>query len=767
MKIISFSLLLLMLSVSTLGQTFTISFNPNDFSYNYDDLLIISTNLKERCVIGDTLSPNLPFFPYRIKVPANTNNASLSIQYDKSQIAENVRLAANPKPSIRDNRVNQESVLRESSHSVEMPIINAGVKHQNGVSYLLLYATPFLYDHQLRKLYFVSDIHIELTDLPSNLNTTPSSLLEILSTPSEFNTQEDSQQPRTVNDSIDYLIITNNNLKSSFNGLVQWKQKKCLRCKIVTKEEIDTLYPQYTDACARIKAYILDYSSPTRKKWVLIGGDDFIIPSKLCYGAGHYTLSDLYYATGSGYADLNWNTNNNGWDGDVQDSISFEPCVYLSRLPVRTAQQVQDYTEKLIDYEMGVSINDNMLLAGYKLNNIYGTKSDSHLLNEEVFDEFVPDYWNGDLDYIYDTGSSFNFYINGNNLRDVIDDNQYNVIHEISHGDNNLWCVSNNSYTYYYNSHAQTQTNYPGSVIVTGACYTNAFEWEPCLSESLLRNSDGGAVAYFGSSGPGFGGENYGNSTYVPLMYSDQYDGHFLQNLHTGIPVDNPYSLAALATEAKSTVFNEFHGIDNSDIYRFLLMSINIMGDPEMQIWTSTPQNLSSNPMVVDPYVGVSLTGNVVVGTSVSGCTIAALDENGIRLVKKNTNSANFEGLSGETNIIILKHNYIPYMKTIYVDDWGGGGNEPQPLFVHASQIGDNTIEVGLVENADSSPTTSMDVSQGWTLKVVNTITGEIKYSQLVEDDFCRINTTGWTPSIYGIHVSMNGRSAHVKVNIR
>lgn len=43
------------------------------------------------------------------------------------------------------------------------------------------------------------------------------------------------------------------------------------------------------------------------------------------------------------------------------------PCVYLSRLPIRTAQQVLDYTHKLIDYEKGVGIQNNLLMTGSSL----------------------------------------------------------------------------------------------------------------------------------------------------------------------------------------------------------------------------------------------------------------------------------------------------------------------------------------------------------------------------------------------------------------
>ncbi len=765
--------ILLLISASSIAQTsLELSFSKEDFHISNGELIMISTNLKERRVIGDTLSPCLPYFPYRIIVPENINSVFLSIECSKNIVAENIRIAANPKPNIRDGRTSLVTGPRESTRSVETPVINAGIKLQNGVSYLLLYVTPFLYDEPSGKLYFVSYIHIDFEGLPSGQRVTISSLPEILSTCQIADTFVDNQQPRTDNDTIDYLIVTNNNLKSSFSALAQWKQRKCLRCKIVTKEEIDTLYPQYGNSCARIKAYIMDYASPTRKKWVLLGGDDSVVPSKVCSDDDFPFLSDFYYTTDSIFSEVEWGTNEDGLVADC-DLASYNPYVYLSRLPVRTAQQVQDYTCKLIDYEMGVGVNNNMLLAGFLVKFRNEVKSDSHMLNEEVYDEFVSNYWNGNLNYIYDTGTSFrvnhndSILISGENLKNVMDDCLFNILHEISHGDSTYWKFGNFAANHYNISHAQAQTNYPGSVIVTGACLTNQFEAEPCLSESLLRNSNGGAVAYFGSSGLGVGGESYcsNGSTYIPLIYSDQYDGHFLQNLYTGIPSDKPYSLAAIATEAKSTVYNEFHATDSLNHYQYLLVSINTMGDPEMQVWTETAQSFTTgNGPNVGPYIIHSMVdGCLDVISPVGGCTIAVLDEHGNRQEANNTSYASFSGLSGQTYVAIMKHNYIPYLRTTNVSS---GGISPNLLSLQAFTSAGQMLTIRLEDQNNSYLGTDY-VTDEWQLMIADVARGETKLVQVVEGDNCQINTSGWPSGIYAIHAYKNGNTASTKIFIQ
>lgn len=774
--------ILLLISASSIAQTsLELSFSKEDFHISNGELIMISTNLKERRVIGDTLSPCLPYFPYRIIVPENINSVFLSIECSKNIVAENIRIAANPKPNIRDGRTSLVTGPRESTRSVETPVINAGIKLQNGVSYLLLYVTPFLYDEPSGKLYFVSYIHIDFEGLPSGQRVTISSLPEILSTCQIADTFVDNQQPRTDNDTIDYLIVTNNNLKSSFSALAQWKQRKCLRCKIVTKEEIDTLYPQYGNSCARIKAYIMDYASPTRKKWVLLGGDDSVVPSKVCSDDDFPFLSDFYYTTDSIFSEVEWGTNEDGLVADC-DLASYNPYVYLSRLPVRTAQQIQDYTCKLIDYEMGVGVNNNMLLAGFLVKFRNEVKSDSHMLNEEVYDEFVSNYWNGNLNYIYDTGTSFrvnhndSILISGENLKNVMDDCLFNILHEISHGDSTYWKFGNFAANHYNISHAQAQTNYPGSVIVTGACLTNQFEAEPCLSESLLRNSNGGAVAYFGSSGLGVGGESYcsNGSTYIPLIYSDQYDGHFLQNLYLGIPSDSPYSLAAIATEAKSTVYNEFHATDSLNYYQYLLVSINTMGDPEMQIYTSTPKSfIVTNNFPHTPTIPTVLfnprTGYIKVTSTTDSCKIVVVNGDGTIHYRDNTQMAEFYNLSGLCKVTILRHNYKPYLVDI---DLNNPGTIPitGTLGLNVDQSSDNLIinvyryTNGIVSETEVHDNENMSE---WTLSVTNAITNEHKCQMTSRESSCNISTTGWSSGIYVIRATQGMYSCYSKIIIR
>lgn len=753
-------------------ETLDISFSMNDFkTITHDDVTAIVTSKKARRVCGDSLSPDLPYFFYRVPLRSGQEEVSVNVSFSDSLLLDNIQLLSNPVPSVRNGKNQSVGSPKIAMRSVSSPLHYAGVKRQNGRAYLLLKVTPFLYDAITGRLSFINSVHFSFDGIPLGQNVNPVSIHEALNSTSNAHDVSNVPSDRTDSDTIDYLIITNSSLASSFNQLAQWKRKKCLRTKIVTLDSIYVHYPQYNDNQAKIKAYILDYASSTRKKWVLLGGDDSVVPAKYCdtpsISEWHTSPSDWYYSCYDNHPNLSWDYNNDGVAGSVFEDINLSPCVYLSRLPVRTVQHVHDYTEKLIKYENGVNVNNNMLLTGYILseNNYINGKSDSQILNEEIYDEFVADDWNGSLEKLFDTFSSIPNVdsINGNNLKSVID-MQFNVIHEISHGFETKWVVSNDSLKYYSLEHANSQANAYGSVIVTGACLTNSFDDEPCLSECLLRNPNGGAVAYFGCSRLAKGGEDMPTGNYLPIVWSDQYNAHFLHYLYTGTPYDSLFSFAAIGTESKTTVYNEFAD-ETDDIYHELLLATNLMGDPEMPIWTDSIKSFTSGsgpstgPYIIHSMVG----GRLDVISPVGGCTIVVLDEHGNRQEANNTSYASFSGLSGQTYVAIMKHNYIPYLRTTNVSS---GGILPNLLSLQASTSAGQMLTIRL-EEQDNSYLGTDYVTDEWQMMIADVARGETKHVQVVEGDNCQINTSGWPSGIYAIHAYKNGNTASTKIFIQ
>ena len=85
----------------------------------------------------------------------------------------------------------------------------------------------------------------------------------------------------------DYIIITNDELKPSYEPLAEWKRQKGLNTKIVTIDEvyeyvgaIPELSPR--DNAEKLRFYIRDFYNNEELAWVLLGGDEDVLPIRYC-----------------------------------------------------------------------------------------------------------------------------------------------------------------------------------------------------------------------------------------------------------------------------------------------------------------------------------------------------------------------------------------------------------------------------------------------------------------------------------------------------
>ena len=162
----------------------------------------------------------------------------------------------------------------------------------------------------------------------------------------------------------EYCVITSQGLKDAFSRLVAWKRQKGLDAGIVCIEDIlnnnnivgDEESSIYDDA-GKIRQYLQYASGVTR--YVLFGGNDQILPIR--YGTQNdkpsyisnipedeHIPTDLYFSElGS-----NWRNDNDDHYGEPCDITDYLPELAVGRLLCTTAKDVQNYTDKLLRYEM-------------------------------------------------------------------------------------------------------------------------------------------------------------------------------------------------------------------------------------------------------------------------------------------------------------------------------------------------------------------------------------------------------------------------------
>jgi len=163
----------------------------------------------------------------------------------------------------------------------------------------------------------------------------------------------------------DYVIITNNELSAAFQDLVDWKNSKGIKTKIVTIEDI---YAEYTgeDDQSKIRNFIKDAYTNWNIEYVLLGGDgdgadvggesgDKIIPTRYFYSRffeDHPIPADMYYSNLDGTFDYD----GDGYygepgDGEGGGEVDLYSELYIGRAPVDSVEEVSNFVSKTIAYE--------------------------------------------------------------------------------------------------------------------------------------------------------------------------------------------------------------------------------------------------------------------------------------------------------------------------------------------------------------------------------------------------------------------------------
>ncbi len=671
-------IVLLVLLLQPLGaqkiKKINVSFDENDFllSFNDNKDICILSNKYILNFCSDKTEPGLPYVPINILVPSNWSYLGVSADQNKKILKENVSIAPTPISITADgyDTVRHVTSIRYKTASYPIQQIKYGgenIVDNNKMVTLLL--CPYKYDVQNKKLYFISSFDLNVSfEIKGNLLKSLSrrgimddyikefsiNNVEIGTVASEDN----------MNDICEYLIITNSSLASSYQPLLKWKKMKGLKSKILTIEEIEDRYSGSSKPI-KIKRCLLDYYQNHKLKYVLLGGDDTVVPVQGCYcynPSGDkkkvYDMpSDLFYACFGG--NFEWDANGNGIVAEVEDSISMLPSIYVTRLPVRTNDDVASYLEKLLQYEMTPTKNgwgNNILMCGNMIDDQEEGKSDAEIKGDMLYDTFKQ-YWNGSRLKFYDTYTDFegndNYELNGMNLQEQIGKG-YTFVEMISHGAHRLWFLENDSC--YNINNASSQINNRPTIITTTACLTNAFDSsaDPCLSESFIRNPNNGVIAYLGCSRASW------YLKYIRILgFSLVFEKNFYNELFCGPDWAQHYGI--IVTRAKANL------VGSSGYYggiRWVQLGLNPIGDPEMLVYRNTPKD----------FMNVSILqrdDSIFVNTGISNSTICAMsyNDNGDSYydLKKNVQNTTFKNTTTGISICITKEGYIP--KIYYIEN--------------------------------------------------------------------------------------------------
>lgn len=712
MKKIYLCFLLSILCSLGYAQTYIYDFNPADFSISETATGSIINYSSDFEVRSEPCTPIMPICLRNILLPDGAVLKGYSINTSIQVWKNNITLASMP----YDIPVTETEVVNNNDcqYNIEVTYPDSVAKLVNictidGYQYATFSISPFIYVPKEKRLNIVRriDITLNVELLPSFVHKPQRShsqvIKHIVDNSGEINSLYSIENNQEEQNSVEYLIITSTALKDSFEPLRVWKCQKGVNTQIVTLEEIDTKYAGNTPQL-RIKQCVYDYYNQGLR-FLLLGGDETIVPIVrvpiMNAGTSDITPCDWYY--GCFRKQFDWDANGNGIYGEIEDNVDFNSSVSISRLPIRTSIEVQNYTRKLLKYEQVPYSVNTMLLCAQQLWRPFGEYSDAHKKSDNMYDNYVAPYWNGTATRFYDTDTDFpqgaGYDLTSANINEQFNKG-YNFIHFATHGDPQYWAIENGN-RYWASTAAQLTNNQQPSVITTMACSTNAFDLaEPCLSEAFIRNPNGGAVAYWGSSRAGWGTND---PDYPVLGKSFSLDAWFYKTLFQ----NTSYNFAEVVKIVKLRYVSSTgsHGG-----YRWLMCSTNAIGDSELPIYTAGPYYFEN--------VSVHKNANTLhVSVPIEDCTITLsnIGQGGNYMqTYSNVSTADFTDIPNYCTLVITKHNYAPYIQTIdncYIQN----ENIAQDFVI----TGCNEVNIGS-NVVDYEPTGNVIVSDTGNLKIIN-----------------------------------------------
>lgn len=157
----------------------------------------------------------------------------------------------------------------------------------------------------------------------------------------------------------DYVVVTSQSLASAFNEFMAWKRRKGIDIELVTIEDINASYTGdnisgINDIAGKLRQFLSEFYNPERDlQYVLLGGDNTILPVRHAH-CNENTTDDYYIIpTDIYFADFHgdWEVDNDERYGEPSDSVDFNPEIYVGRVMVSNADEVRNWTKKVLLYE--------------------------------------------------------------------------------------------------------------------------------------------------------------------------------------------------------------------------------------------------------------------------------------------------------------------------------------------------------------------------------------------------------------------------------
>lgn len=483
---------------------------------------------------------------------------------------------------------------------------------------------------------------------------------------------KDEIRDRSIQTSVDigipfyeYVIITSAQLMSAFEPFAAWKRAKGYEVGIVNINDIlsnpslaqgDDI-SGLSDNAGKLRKYLTYSYNMIGTKYVLFGGDASTIPIRYALDS---VPSDFYYAD----LNSNWDTNNNGIYGEIDDNVDYGAEIYVGRLLCNSLEEVKNWTKKVLQYEINPGNGDYSYLtrALFSQQDFMQKKGDAERVQQKLQGHIYCTIFSEYPSYNAPNPS----FPTGSIIIDSINTIHYGLLGNHNHGGPLVYGVashkdkeeaSENKGVFAMDSYDElfptndeygngfdnlTNELYP-SIMYSTSCENMPFDQfkTPSGTYNLGRvftcRSKGGGPAYIGNTRFGYAeSSSILNCQFLDLVLCNARDNHI------GI------------AEAKSK-FQYKHN--------YLRHSHNLLGCPEMSLYTRIPSTFDN--------ININTTGGqMVISTGISDSTDSRIclsgDIDGVyrQFVYTDRSNVTFDTIPDTYTLVVSMPNYIPYILT-------------------------------------------------------------------------------------------------------
>lgn len=554
-------------------------------------------------VILEPGQPMLPYLPVSILLPFGETYLDAQISLTAPQLkAEGVEIkkaiAQLPTSETQafmyftDAKANNARVAT-NGENLALPTrdwVFLGTQYYRGYQIALFNIYPYKYNPTTRQVFASSQVNITVNSTFSaseagyqaNFYTPGSDTGSVLRTlvvnPETMSSYQSAASYRNVapgNRLIDLtypkqmIIVTDNQRMSWFSQYGAWRAGLGVSNAVYSMEDILASYPG-ADNAEKLRNFIIHAyqtwaTSSEPLQYVILGGDDEIIPERGAYGQVGDTIDqrmpvDIYYSN----LDGNWNANSNQIYGEVADNTDLMPEVHIGRFPAESEAEFQNMFRKIQHYvDSNTYSNSLALFMGENLNWDPVTWGGDY---KDDVAQYLPAGYHLQTLYqregTYSSSSVWNAINNGAGVMNHM--GHANEFSLIGQGNSTVEALQNNEYGFLYSQ----------------GCYPAAFDQRTSAAgESIgehLVTASGALFSFIGNTRYGWymPGDINGASQY--------YDRQFFRGLFQ----ENQPQLG------KALSFSRLQNLNSAlsnDVMRWCYYEVVLFGDPSIAVKAPDP----------------------------------------------------------------------------------------------------------------------------------------------------------------------------------